>query len=65
MGGAAVAAHGKTWHHYAGKLMGATMWFWVFHRLREDGDVLLGYRKAWEHKGHHGSHHTQGDPSHH
>lgn len=31
------------------KLLGATMWFWVFYRLREEGPVLLGWRKPWEH----------------
>lgn len=28
-------------HVWGGKIMGATMWFWIFHRLREDGDVLF------------------------
>ena len=49
-GAAAAAAHGAaTWHVWGGKLMGATMWFWVFHRLREDGDVLLVSEQAEEH----------------
>lgn len=38
-------------HRLLAKGLGATMWFWVFYRLREDGPVLLGWRKPWE--GHH------------
>ena len=37
--------------------MGAVMWFWVFYRLSQDGDVMLGYRKPWEHK--HDDHHDE------
>lgn len=33
------------------KALGATMWFWIMYRVREDAPVLLGWRKPWE--GHH------------
>ncbi len=38
------------WHAQGAKALGAGMWFWVFYRASEDGDVLLGYRWPWEHK---------------
>jgi hypothetical protein len=28
--------------------IGATMWFWILYRFKEDGGVLLGLHKPWE-----------------
>lgn len=36
-------------HRWGAKLLGATMWFWIFYRARQDGPVLLvsfGLRSA-------------------
>lgn len=29
------------WHRFAGKTLGATMWFWMMYRAKQDGPVLL------------------------
>ncbi|KAI9260241.1 hypothetical protein BY458DRAFT_516578 [Sporodiniella umbellata] len=44
-------------HRFVGKALGATMWFWMMYRAREDGPVLLGWRHPWEHHGDHDEHH--------
>lgn len=45
------APHVKPVHRYLSVFMGATMWFWVFYRLREDYQhTFLGYL-PWEHPG--------------
>lgn len=28
-------------HRWGAKLLGATMWFWIFYRMKQDGPVLL------------------------
>ena len=28
-------------HRYGAKLLGATMWFWILYRAKQDGAVLL------------------------
>ena len=28
--------------------IGATMWFWILYRFKEDGGVLMGLHKPWE-----------------
>jgi hypothetical protein len=28
-------------HRFVGKALGATMWFWMMYRAKEDGPVLL------------------------
>lgn len=28
-------------HRWGAKLLGATMWFWIFYRAKQDGPVLL------------------------
>ena len=28
-------------HRWGAKLLGATMWFWIFYRAKQDGAVLL------------------------
>ncbi|CDO54514.1 Conserved hypothetical protein [Geotrichum candidum] len=41
-------------HNFISKGLGATMWFWIFYRVREDGGVMLGLRHPWDHgSGHH------------
>ncbi|ETS64079.1 hypothetical protein PaG_01313 [Moesziomyces aphidis] len=49
-------------HRWGAKLLGATMWFWIFYRAKQDGPVLLGLKHPWDgHDHHHGDH----DDSHH
>eukprot|EP00466_Bigelowiella_natans_P007981 jgi/Bigna1/64976/fgenesh1_kg.92_\ len=51
------AAHGPPgvpsppagWKVTGAKLIGGTTIFWILWRFKHDGDVLLGYRKPWEH----------------
>ncbi|KAK9478857.1 hypothetical protein V1514DRAFT_329957 [Lipomyces japonicus] len=53
-------------YRYSSIVLGASMWFWIFYRLKNDGPVLFGYRHPWE--GHHGSSHDEHkkeDGSHH
>ena len=46
--------------------IGAAMWCWLFIRFREDGGVLMGWRKPFEHAGHgHDEHHAEGEAAHH
>ncbi|ORX34386.1 hypothetical protein BD324DRAFT_653163 [Kockovaella imperatae] len=44
-------------HRVLAKGMGATMWFFVFYRARQDGAVMLGWRHPWEGHGHDDDHH--------
>ncbi|KAI8968926.1 hypothetical protein BDF20DRAFT_907794 [Mycotypha africana] len=46
-------------HRFVGKALGATMWFWMMYRAKQDGPVLLGWRHPWDHHGddHHEEHH--------
>ena len=39
------------------EFIGVVMWLWVFHRIRCDGEVLIGLRFPWEHSG--GHHHDE------
>lgn len=48
-------------HVWAGKLMGATMWFWVFYRFYHDHEVFLyGHARHWEHEMAHEKEHGEG-----
>ncbi|WVQ84066.1 hypothetical protein IAT38_006211 [Cryptococcus sp. DSM 104549] len=47
-------------HRGLAKALGASMWFFIFYRARQDGAVLLGWRHPWdghlphdEHDAHH------------
>lgn len=31
------------------KTLGFTMWFWIFYRIKQDGPVMFGFKKPWEH----------------
>ncbi|KAJ7783321.1 hypothetical protein B0H16DRAFT_1496329 [Mycena metata] len=42
--------------------VGATMWFFIFYRLRQDGGKLLGHHPFMDHG--HGDHHAP-DAGHH
>ncbi|KAK9453673.1 hypothetical protein V1511DRAFT_512556 [Dipodascopsis uninucleata] len=42
-------------YRFSNMILGASMWFWIMYRLKEDGPVLFGFRHPWE--GHHGSDH--------
>ncbi|TEB37376.1 hypothetical protein FA13DRAFT_1786530 [Coprinellus micaceus] len=37
-----------------GKALGASMWFFIFYRMRQDGSKLIG-KHPWDH-GDHGHH---------
>ncbi|PWN99952.1 hypothetical protein FA09DRAFT_294630 [Tilletiopsis washingtonensis] len=55
-------------HRYGAKLLGATMWFWILYRAKQDGAVLLGFRHPWDghgHGDHHGDGHGEGHGEHH
>ncbi|KAL0087490.1 hypothetical protein J3Q64DRAFT_1833753 [Phycomyces blakesleeanus] len=60
-GGAAFGFHphfAGAWHRFGGKALGATMWFWMMYRAKQDGAVLLGLRHPWDHHGEdHGDEH--------
>ena len=47
-----VPPHVSPWHRYGAVAFGTLMWGWIFYRFSEDGDVLLGWRKPWDHRGH-------------
>lgn len=34
---------------WAGKLLGATMWFYIFYRVKQDGPVMFGLKLPFEH----------------
>ncbi|KAJ2669294.1 cysteine protease [Coemansia sp. RSA 1085] len=40
------------------KGLGASMWFWMMYRIKEDGPVAFGLRHPWDH---HGEHHEHKD----
>lgn len=40
-------------HRFAAKALGATMWFWIFYRIREDGPEMFGMEHPWEEDDHH------------
>eukprot|EP00699_Malawimonas_sp_californiana_P000464 EC713655.1.p1 GENE.EC713655.1~~EC713655.1.p1 ORF type:complete len:81 (+),score=1.87 EC713655.1:2-244(+) len=44
--------HVATMHKRLAVAVGATAWFWMLYRAKQDGDVIIGLRKPWEHKGH-------------
>ncbi|KAF7724586.1 hypothetical protein EC973_000894 [Apophysomyces ossiformis] len=45
------------WHRFTGKALGASMWFWMMYRAKQDGPVLLGLRHPWDH--HHDEGHSE------
>lgn len=37
-------------HFYWGsKLLGASMWFWIMYRIKEEGPVMFGMKLPFEH----------------
>ncbi|KAF8637973.1 hypothetical protein AX16_010605 [Volvariella volvacea WC 439] len=45
-------------HTFLAKALGATMWFFIFYRARQDGAKLLGHNPFAEGHGHgHAEHH--------
>lgn len=34
---------------WASKALGATMWFYIFYRIKEDGPVMFGQKLPFEH----------------
>ncbi|KAI7871452.1 hypothetical protein BDF14DRAFT_1718793 [Spinellus fusiger] len=45
------------WHRVTGKLLCASMWFWIMYRAKQDGAVLLDWRHPWDGHGHSDEHH--------
>ncbi|ORY04898.1 hypothetical protein K493DRAFT_200577, partial [Basidiobolus meristosporus CBS 931.73] len=44
-------------HRYTAKLLGATMWFFMMYRAKQDGLVTLRLQHPWDAHGHgHGEH---------
>eukprot|EP00937_MAST-01D_sp_MAST-1D-sp2_P007361 g7361.t1 len=52
--GGFVAPHVSPVHENWGKGMMVIMWFWIFHRAREDGKAVLGLEHPWDAHGDHG-----------
>ncbi|KAI8057916.1 hypothetical protein BDF22DRAFT_739314 [Syncephalis plumigaleata] len=42
-------------HYWTAKLLGASMWFFMMYRAKQDGPALLGWEHPWEHGHHHDS----------
>ncbi|CAP73136.1 uncharacterized protein PODANS_2_5510 [Podospora anserina S mat+] len=36
-------------YRYTATGLGASMWFWIFYKAKEDGPVLLGWKHPWDH----------------
>ncbi|KAF9166767.1 hypothetical protein DFQ27_003762 [Actinomortierella ambigua] len=34
------------------KTLGASMWFWVFYKAKQEGPVVLGLQHPWDGHGH-------------
>ncbi|CUM67776.1 uncharacterized protein PRCAT00005481001 [Priceomyces carsonii] len=34
---------------WGSKILGATMWFYIFYRIKEDGPVIFGQKLPFEH----------------
>ncbi|PWN36891.1 uncharacterized protein FA14DRAFT_176195 [Meira miltonrushii] len=55
--------HPPAFHHrFGAKLLGGTMFFWIFYRAYHDGPVLLGLKHPWD--GHHDEGHGHGEEHH-
>ncbi|KAI9227980.1 MAG: hypothetical protein DHS80DRAFT_31258 [Piptocephalis tieghemiana] len=44
--------HVSAGHRWTAKLMGASMWFFMMYRFKEDGPTLMGWSHPWDHHGH-------------
>ncbi|KAK0520462.1 hypothetical protein OC834_003857 [Tilletia horrida] len=52
-------------HRWSAKVLGASMWFFIFYRAKQDGAVLLGLKHPWDgHDHHHGDHDEHGEGHH-
>ncbi|KAF8924255.1 hypothetical protein BGZ47_004134 [Haplosporangium gracile] len=48
------------------KTLGASMWFWVMYKAKEEGPAVLGLRHPWDGHGHgHGHGHAAPAGEHH
>ncbi|ODV96874.1 hypothetical protein PACTADRAFT_1461 [Pachysolen tannophilus NRRL Y-2460] len=36
-------------YQIAAKALGATMWFWIFYRAKQDYKIWFGLKHPWEH----------------
>ncbi|KAK0545482.1 hypothetical protein OC846_005647 [Tilletia horrida] len=53
-------------HRYTATLLGASMWFFIFYRAKQDGAVMLGLKHPWDgHDHHHGDGHDEHAEEHH
>ncbi|KAJ2150460.1 hypothetical protein IW139_002501, partial [Coemansia sp. RSA 353] len=50
-GGYIVPKAGLT-YRVLSKGLGASMWFWMMYRIKEDGPVAFGLRHPWDHGDH-------------
>ncbi|ORY86849.1 hypothetical protein BCR37DRAFT_376119 [Protomyces lactucae-debilis] len=48
-------------YRYSATILGASMWFWMLYRAKQDGPVLLGWRHPWEGHGHGHGHGEEGE----
>ncbi|KAF2404809.1 hypothetical protein EJ06DRAFT_553633 [Trichodelitschia bisporula] len=39
----------RFFHRFAGTALGASMWFFLFYRMRKDGPALMGWKHPWDH----------------
>ncbi|RLV90645.1 hypothetical protein JA1_004442 [Spathaspora sp. JA1] len=46
---AAAKPHVSPAIYWTAKLSGATMWFWIMYRIKEDGPVMFGMKLPHEH----------------
>ncbi|CAD6892476.1 unnamed protein product [Tilletia controversa] len=51
-------------HRYSAKILGASMWFFIFYRAKQDGAVMLGLKHPWDGHEHHDSHGEHGESHH-
>eukprot|EP00545_Synedropsis_sp_CCMP1620_P014528 CAMPEP_0119006524 /NCGR_PEP_ID=MMETSP1176-20130426/2338_1 /TAXON_ID=265551 /ORGANISM="Synedropsis recta cf, Strain CCMP1620" /LENGTH=139 /DNA_ID=CAMNT_0006958441 /DNA_START=98 /DNA_END=517 /DNA_ORIENTATION=+ len=49
MGGGGAYLQLSPIHKAWGEAFGCVCWLWIFHRARQDGAVVLGYRHPWDH----------------
>ena len=45
----AIKPHVPAYVKWSSKLLGATMWFWIMLRIKEDGPVMFGLKLPFEH----------------
>lgn len=46
--GAVAPPHVPAHLRWGAKILGATMWFWIFYRVKQDGPVMFGMKLPFE-----------------